>query len=152
MSLAKWYGCSVVAIEPEPHNYARLVDNVELNNLEGLIRTYQAAVTKDGREVTIGGGGNNSGGHNIYGEGGEKLKSITLEQVFNLVNGFNVDLLKIDCEGAEHELLDCDGLGIIVGKKVKAIRGEFHGKGAAELLERVKMYVPDTVVTLQGAK
>ena len=58
-----------------------------------------------------------------------------------------IDLLKIDCEGAEFEILSDPE---VLRGKVKAIRGEFHkSRGDAEaLLEKVKAVVPDTKVVI----
>jgi FkbM family methyltransferase len=148
MYLSKKYGCRVLAYEPEGGNCERLIRNIETNGLGGLIRAWQLAVTGDGREVTISKDDVNSGGGNIYAEGGETVNSVTLKDIMELIADKEIDLLKVDCEGAEYEIFeDLEPL-----KRVRAIRGEFHrGFGDAEkLLERVRAAVPDTVVTMQG--
>lgn len=152
MSLAKKYGCKVWAFEPEPMNYQRLKDNVVANDLGILIDTFNLAVTKDARDVTIGGGGFNSGGHSIYSPAGSTVQSMTLGEIVRMeyVRTMRIDLLKIDIEGAEHELFEegVDLLGLL--GNVSAIRGEFHGKEAPGLLARIKKFVPNTKITLQG--
>jgi FkbM family methyltransferase len=154
MNLTKRYGCVVDAYEPAPENYRRLVENILLNELSDFIIPHHLAVTCDGRPVTVGGPQEyNSGGMSIY-EGIHPqcryvpVDSVTLTQI---IGDRLVDLLKIDCEGAEHEIFaDLTPL-----KRVRAIRGEFHtmqcGDGriipANELLKLVQVVVPDTRVS-----
>jgi FkbM family methyltransferase len=147
MYLAKTYGCKVQAYEPNPHNYKRLVANLKANGLDRLVTAHNLAVTGDGRDVVISEAnpGGNSGGHTIYGTNGVTVGSTTLKA---MLDGAPVDLLKIDCEGAEFEILaDVESL-----KQVKAIRGEFHAvNGDVDALaQAVKAIVPDTLVSFQG--
>lgn len=146
MTLAQQFGCKVYAYEPEFNNYLRLEKNIEANGLSELIDINLLAVTKDGRLVKIATNSNNSGGGDIYSDHGVDVHSITLSGILDYVGG-HIDLLKIDCEGAEFEILKDADLS-----KIKAIRGEFHGPEAPTLLELVKEQVPDTKVTLQGVK
>jgi len=149
MYIAKTYGCKVDTYEPNPHNYERLVANIKANDLGDLITAHNLAVTGDGREVVItehvehG----NSGAMNIYGGEGVPVQSTTLEAVI----GDGVDLLKIDCEGAEFEILaDVEALR----GRVKIIRGELHGQygDARELAQRLANVIPDMSMTMQGLK
>jgi FkbM family methyltransferase len=148
MTLAKRYGCKVWAYEPNSENFRRLVENVQKNGLGNLIGCYNFAVTGDGRIVKISTNPQNSGGGHIYGDG-EEVPSLTLADILEDVGG-HIDLLKIDCEGAEYEILE--GAGELLGK-IGAIRGEFHpmeGKSQTALLEMVRAAVPNTRVTLLG--
>lgn len=142
MYIAKKYGCRVEAYEPAPRNYDHLVRNIKLNNLETLILPFNFAVTKDGRDVTIGNNPLNWGGNNIYGEG-DKVCSTTLSRIITSP----VALLKIDCELAEFEILE----DLAPLRFVKSIRGEFHGHPDNDidaLLVHVQTAVPDTRVTM----
>jgi FkbM family methyltransferase len=143
MSLAKRYGCKVIAFEPNPDNFARLLENIIANNLGSLITALPCAVTGDGRKVKIGTDTDNSGGNDIYGDGVE-VESVTLAEIMDRAIG-TVDLLKIDAEGAEYEILKDVDLS-----NIRAIRGEFHGQDGKALLDAVTAKVPDTRVTLQG--
>jgi len=136
-------GYKVYGYEPSILNFNRLVENLSLNKLTSEV--HQMAVTKDGRNVKISSDINNSGGNNIYQNNGKMVKSVSINEIIEK-HGF-IDLLKIDCEGAEFEILENADLS-----KIGSIRGEFHGKGAKELLEKVKKIVPDTIVTLQGGE
>jgi FkbM family methyltransferase len=146
MSLAKMYGCQVFAYEPDPENFRRLRANVEANELSGLIEARMLAVTRDARQVRVEQDQSNSGGSHIVDTDGRgpETGSVTLQYVIDMAS-VKIDLLKIDCEGAEYEILEGTDLS-----DVKAIRGEFHGPKGPELLEKVKAQVPDTKVTLQG--
>jgi FkbM family methyltransferase len=146
MYLAKKTGCKVYAYEPEPGNFRRLVENIKANEFGKQIIAHNVAITRDARAVLIGGGNGNSGGHTIYVENGEMVGSYTLRDTFG---GKIIDLLKIDCEGAEFEIFE--DLSILEGR-VKAIRGELHrGRCDAEaLLAALKAVIPDTKMTIQG--
>jgi FkbM family methyltransferase len=147
ISLAKTYGCKVYAYEPNGKNFERLINNTVGNGVDPLVQCWQFAVTGDGRKVQISDNPDNSGGGNIYGTEGDKVASVTLASILEEVGG-EIDLLKIDCEGAEFEILaDTESL-----KHVHAIRGEFHGANGdtKALLESVQAIVPDTRVTMLG--
>lgn len=145
MALAKLYGCKVVAYEPNPNNYRRLAENIKRNELDNLITAYNLAVTVDGRDVIVGKPQDgNSGSSHIYAEHGEHVKSVRFEDV--IAQFETIDLLKIDCEGAEYEFLPGADLS-----KVKAVRGEFHNSESGKarpLIDMVLKQVPDTKVTL----
>lgn len=147
--IAKKYGCRVWCFEPSPHNYRRLVENIKINNLEDLIIPYHMAVTKDGRDVKIGNDPTNWAANRIYVNDGDPAKSIAFEDIIK--EHPSIDLLKIDCEGAEFEIFE--NLKLLIG--VKAIRGEFHSLHYDDigfLLARVKTIVPNARVTMQRNK
>ena len=141
MYLAKKYNAEVWAYEPQPENYRRLVLNIERNGLTDKAHAFNLAVTGDGRDVTIGSNTENSGGNSIYDSGSFAAKSITLPEILAEVG--EIDLLKIDCEGAEFEILADPE---ILRGNVGIVRGEVHnahGDGDA-LVEAIKAVVPDT--------
>ena len=148
--LAKKYPqATIYAFEPVKENYAALLENVKRNNITNVVAA-NIAVTKDGRPVRmVADAYRNSGGANIYGNGQQEAQSTTLDEVFKVYNIEHVSLLKIDCEGAEYEILGSAN-GLL--KRVDAMRGEFHrARGnAEELLKHVRAEIPDVVVTLQG--
>lgn len=147
--LAKQYPhAQIIAFEPMPENYAALLENLERNNITNVIPVNRA-VTKDGRQVSISTEANHSGGANIYKADGATVESVTLDDIFAAYNINRLSLLKIDCEGAEFEILGSAN-GLL--KRIDALRGEFHKpNGDVEgLLAKVKAEIPDVVVTVQG--
>jgi len=143
-------GIRAIALEPVPANYARLVRNLVMNEVQGVV-PLNLAMTSDGRDVVLRGNlAQNSGGASIYAQSAfvAMARSITFERLLETFEIERVALLKIDCEGAEHEILTSDVLA-----KVDRIRGEFHRVGEHDpraLLERVKRVVPDTWVEVCG--
>lgn len=149
--LAKQYpGIKIEAYEPIKENFDRLIRNVKTNGVE--VEAHIEAVTADGRDIVLHGDlSTNSGGVSMFGTGTKyTAKSVSIDELLKEP----VKLLKIDCEGAEYEILQ---RAIETGsiKNVAMIRGEFHavdGKDPRLLLDMVKAHVPDTIVTLQGVK
>ena len=149
MTLALQYGCHVEAYEPAPGNYKRLVANIRTNGLRGQVIPHNLAVTSDGREVFIHGDMSvNSGSMSIYKGGlGTPVASTTLADI---IGERMVDLLKIDCEGAEHEIFE----DLRPLAHVRMVRGEFHDLTGENfhatpepLIERVRAVVPNIQVT-----
>lgn len=105
----------VFSYEPMPENYKRLRRNVLQNHLEKNINIFQVAVAKDnfGRKLFIG----NAKGHHTTTPNRKNLAfdytkssvlevpSITLMQILNDNNLDKCMFLKMDCEGAEYEIL-----------------------------------------------
>jgi len=146
--LVKRYGCHVWAFEPALGNFARLAANVKLNDVAARVMPTLAAVTCDGRAVTLGAAPDgNSGSYSIHIPGGTEALSMTLAEI--LAKTGPVDLLKIDCEGAEFEILADPE---ILRGRVGAVRGEFHAANGdcGALANKVAAVVPDTRVSFQG--
>jgi FkbM family methyltransferase len=146
--LGKRYpGINIIAFEPSKENFAVLCENGERNKLNMI--AINAAVTSDGRPVHITINEGNTGGGNIYGDG-EQVKSYSLRAIFDMFGIERLALLKIDCEGAEFEILR--GNEDLLDR-VDRVRGEFHyNQDADELLAMVKSHVPDTNVVFMGVK
>lgn len=147
--IAKNYPSVVVyAFEPVRENYEAMLENIKRNKLNNVI-PFNLAVTEDGRDVTIYTDPiNNSGGSTLYSSGnGQQVKSITVNDIMKKNRIEEIALLKIDCEGAEFEILPTVPL-----EKVKRLRGEFHKTNGdvSALIDAVKSIVPDVVLTVQG--
>lgn len=133
----------IKAFEPDPENYKYL----EMNCRElGHVIPYQLAVTGDGRSVIISPHPVNSGGSNIYGsEAGIPVDSLTLE---GIIGKDKIKLLKIDCEGAEYEIIEANPE---ILKNVEYIRGEIHsveGKNPTDLLNLILKYIDEDHVRM----
>lgn len=134
----------IVAVEPSDVLWELLQQNLHANTTfgppDGSHHAYHGAVTGDGRGVTVyGDSAANSGGGSIYSDGAAiyRGESSTLGALLD-THGPCAALLKIDCEGAEHEVLTDDVL-----TRVDFLVGEFHhaparGHDAYALLARVR--------------
>ena len=135
--LAKKYPfLKIYAFEPVKQNYENFLKNIELNNInKDIIKVFNLAITKDRRDVILTSPFNNSGASNIYnnfrGSGNIisnnaiSIKSITFDDIFSNNNISKCKLLKIDCEGAEYEILYSANVENL--KNCEYMRGEFHG-------------------------
>jgi FkbM family methyltransferase len=112
-----------ICIEPEPSNFDVLKRNIGNNNNVSLL---QKALWNDDKGVTI----NINPKYGEWGattsntkETGTKIESITMEQLLNKFDIKEVDILKIDIEGAENSLFQGD---LNWMKKTKTIIIELH--------------------------
>ena len=134
--LAKKYPfLKIYAFEPVKQNYENFLKNIELNNInKDIIKVFNLAITKDRRDVILTSPFYNSGASNIYDNYSNgivlnndiSIKSITFDDIFSNNNILKCKLLKIDCEGAEYEILYSANVENL--KNCEYMRAEFHGK------------------------
>ena len=134
--LAKKYPfLKIYAFEPVKQNYENFLKNIELNNInKDIIKVFNLAITKDRRDVILTSPFYNSGASNIYDNYSNgivlnndiSIKSITFDDIFANNNISKCKLLKIDCEGAEYEILYSANVENL--KNCEYMRAEFHGK------------------------
>jgi FkbM family methyltransferase len=144
---AKLGASKVVTFEPVKNSYDILVSNIKENSVETIIEPYNIAITADGREVNLNTNFEdpnwNTGSPRVLEEGktGEtKAQSKKLDTIYR-EHGFyehGCDFLKIDCEGAEYEILYSAASEIF--QATKTISMEFHhslqdGKMLSNFLE-----------------
>lgn len=119
----------VICFEPVPDNFAALRANLERNGVAN-VEARNEAVTADGRELEIavhlsansGGGSAQRRTLDVPGHRRYRVPSTTLDTVLASLPEGRCKLLKIDCEGSEHEILRATtGLA-----GVEYLRGEFH--------------------------
>ena len=101
----------VIAIEPHPGAFAEMLDNIKLNNLEGVIIPVNAGLaSKPGK---------------IYIENVGAVPAVTLSE---LISRFGIDpndaVLKMDCEGCEYDIILNDYEHV---KLFKELILEYHG-------------------------
>lgn len=122
----RWPGARIYAFEPVSENYARMERNIKANAVTN-VKAFQLAVSGNGRSLRLRGDLRlNSGGISAYAGGNGrvwKVASVTLRQIFTSLEIERCRLLKIDCEGAEYEILESAGELL---KKVDYLAGEFH--------------------------
>src|SRR5262249_2283143 len=139
---------SVLAFEPDPVNFSNLLANIAANGVTNVI-PHHLAVTHDGRPFTLDTPPGHSGGAGGYhttrdGYARSTVDSITLDQIFDRYAIARCKLLKIDCEGAEYEILT----NTSVLDRVEWLSGEFHTN---ELLESRGCTV-DELMSFVGAR
>ena len=139
----KFPNVRVIAFEPHPETFDYLKLNVEVNGVDVDIKNV--AVGDNGYVYLAGDVNKNAGGIHSFGNEGTPVRSWTLSSV---VFDKPIALLKLDCEGAEWEILRGADLS-----NVKRIRGELHTNSTLHydhlLIDRVLMAVPDTVFTVR---
>jgi FkbM family methyltransferase len=92
-------GATILAIEPEPLNFALLRKNISLNNISAICR--QAVVSASGgrRRLFL---SHLPGQHALFGTGDSmEVDSIPLAELLET----DCDLLKLDFEGSEYEIV-----------------------------------------------
>jgi FkbM family methyltransferase len=100
---------SIFAFEPEPTNFNNLLNNLGLNRISNVV-PRNIALTKDSRPFSLIAPIHNSGGASGFFDSATPgvntvASSETLESVFESNRIEKCKLLKMDCEGAEHEVL-----------------------------------------------
>lgn len=125
----------IYTFEPEPENFSILekntfgISNIEIFNF-GLSNTNQTLMLKKPGDPI------NFGGYSVFNKGvGEDHKEIELKSILEFIEKKEIqkiDVIKIDCEGAEFDILTCLDLA-----NVTWIEGECHGINDFELLSYI---------------
>jgi len=128
----KFTGTVVYSFEPDPRNFKLLVKNIHLNGLESRIFPFQLAVSSQGGVRNFFRSRYRPTSNSIFeknlSEKGEyeevRVESRTLEEIFRNENLDRCDILKMDCEGAEFEILLSAPFSVL--RRVGRITMEYH--------------------------
>ncbi len=106
LKFARWVseGGKVIAIEPEPLNYARLRRAIASAGLDHVVETVQAAAAEKSGEVKLLVNPVHPGDHRIS-ETGAPVVAVTIDDLLAARNWPRVSLIKIDVQGAESRVL-----------------------------------------------
>jgi FkbM family methyltransferase len=115
----------VYSFEPSPSNFSQLNKNINLNNLKN-VKTFNTAIAGNDRPIRLFLNNVNPASNNIYMKGKKfvEKKAISLETFFKQQKIEKCSFLKLDCEGAEYEILM--SLKTEILKKIGKIACEFH--------------------------
>ena len=102
---AAQYVHEVVAVEPEPLNIQHLRENLRLNNIENVRVIEGAAIGGSETQVQLGLGKTFTYTHKVGYTRGRHHITVPAYNVNSLVESYNVNKLKIDCEGSEYDIL-----------------------------------------------
>jgi FkbM family methyltransferase len=96
----------VFSFEPSPANFAQLEGNLRLNNVANA-RAFNHAVASSDRTITLFLDNMNPASNNIYMKGGHavEIRALSLATIFREQQIDRCEFFKIDCEGAEYEIL-----------------------------------------------
>lgn len=154
--LAKQNPNSIIySFEPDPSVYKVLEENIKLNNLSNVILFNKAMCRKETKTIELCLHPNYSGGNTTCAEktvfgNNTIVECVSFDEIIDKYKISTIELLKIDCEGAEYEILyESEHFKERI---VKALVGEFHNLAynkkitnknynANNLIEYCKLYV-----------
>ena len=130
----------VYAFEPNPDCYRRLLKTIAVNALEGKIHAFNLAVSDlvGIGEMQLEKKGGTTGGKVVVG-GTAKLSNAAvnvtaLDKMVPALNVTQIDLLKIDVEGAEVEVLRGAAQTLLLTKRIIL---EYHSRALLEEVEAI---------------
>jgi FkbM family methyltransferase len=127
----------VYSFEPCPENYATLEMNVQNNHLNSVITPIPKAIGAQAGKRDLLLCAENDGCHSFYPisqhPNAVQVECVTLKQALKENNIDHVDYLKLDCEGAEWEILETIDEETI--SKIRVIVMEFHLKPREEFVK-----------------
>ena len=100
------YSGKIFCFEPNQENFDMLTSNINYNKLKNII-PFNLAVTKNESEVKLFLDDDQSA-HSIFPNGSKSIAvdSISLQKIFDEKKISACKLLKLDCEGAEYDIID----------------------------------------------
>lgn len=115
---------TIFCFEPVDENYDILVDNITQNNLKN-VKPFKSAVSKSESTITIY-RNKDEAGHSMFSTTFHTLKvdSISLKKIIDENSMDRCDLIKLDCEGAEYEIIE--SLPLEYFKKISKLIIEYH--------------------------
>jgi FkbM family methyltransferase len=123
----------IVAVEPASNAKRLLARNIERNGLDARVRAVAVALAAHSGDVDIQESGSSVFGTiaPVSGIGVERVTALTLEDLLDRCELEEVDLLKLDCEGAEFDIvLGSDDRTL---RRNRVIVGEYHSQSRDRL-------------------
>jgi FkbM family methyltransferase len=117
--LAAYWRAEVIAFEPHPGHAAQCRTNLDRNGFLSRTTLHAVAAGAENSRAWISDAGSSSQLGNLPGSGHE----VDVVDVFPLLAGRRVDILKIDIEGSEYELLEDPRFGDL---DIRVVIMEWH--------------------------
>lgn len=116
----------VIAVEPEPKNQKRLIENIKINRFNNIIPVKAALSSRNGTEKLY--ISRHSTDHSLVnGNGHFVLVAVkTLDKLIEELKLKKVDLIKIDAEGMEMEILNGAENTLKNNPDIKIIVASYH--------------------------
>ena len=114
----------IFSFEPISENFDLLVSNLELNHIENIF-PFNVGVSKNSGELNLFLNTDQSA-HSIFSRSQESItvKSTSLQKIFDEKKISSCKLLKLDCEGAEYDIID--SLPVEYLDKIQNMAIEYH--------------------------
>jgi len=134
----------IIAIEADPYNYSQLVRNIRLNSIWNKVIPLNIALTNSNGILKLNLSEDGNEGHSIivnFGKGSIEVLGLKLDTAIDLlkIDPKNIDVIKIDVEGAEYFVLQGMERVLREGKPILIIEiwddSEYKEK-TLELLEK----------------
>ena len=132
----------IYSFEPIKENYELLLENIQSNHLKQET-CFNLAVSNSNHSVKLY-INEDEAGHSMFSESSQSttVNSISLQKFFDDKNIEHCNFLKLDCEGAEYEILK--NLPMTYFKKIDKIVIEYHmADSNPELLVELKKNLSD---------
>ena len=140
---AKMCGAArVLAFEPFPDNYRMLAKNAQDNNLHNVTCVNHGVAGSRGRRVLALHPLDN-GSHSLVLGSFERTIEIecsTLDDIFEQFSLVKIDYLKLDCEGAEYEILERSPARLMQIRRISMETHTIPGRKAEDLRDLLSRY------------
>jgi FkbM family methyltransferase len=119
-------GARIFCYEPEQQNFRLLKQNIQINGLDGRVAAFQCAVASSSsrRKLAVRISQCNSFEYLRDGASHQLVDCMTLQDILSEHRPQGIDLLKMNCEGAEYEILECCSQSDY--DRIANIRLEYH--------------------------
>jgi beta-1,4-mannosyl-glycoprotein beta-1,4-N-acetylglucosaminyltransferase len=129
----------ILSVEANNYNYNKMLDNIK--DYTNIVPINKALYYKDGEIVQL---SNEQTGSKIVESGGIwNVETITLKTLFSNISKEQDIVLKLDCEGAEHEAIYNTSIDLI--RRCKIIYIEIHG---SPIIERSVEQLVDHIIKM----